>query len=630
KALDELGVGSFDAWAATFGQIHREVEIKPEGGLQTKDRFSRFTNLPELMSMVHGWCDLVTNEDLDLDLPDVRVVNVEVPPTAEQRLCMRWLEGRGDEIRHNHVSQSVDNMLIITNDGKKVAIDPKLLFPDDPDVPPMDGGKVDRCAENVYDVWRRTTTSPDGEEVKGTQLVFCDTSTDNGNGWNVQADLRRRLIELGIPAEEVVTVPGSMSATQRERLFAKARTGEVRVIIGSTQTLGTGVSVQERLAATHDLDCPWRASDLDQRLGRIRRQGNSFASCDWFKPMAFRYATVGTFDAYLYQTTARKGAFVSQVMTNDNPLREAAELSDVVLTLSEMKALASGNPAVRRRLELDNEVKSLQYKRSAWSREIDAAKSRLEKDVRPMTKQLEKELDGANELLASLSEVERMRVATDDDHYIGLQVSVGNETFGMDKESVAKANQALGEAFSKARFMEDLADVGRIGPVVVGLVWRASSPNELATPRISITCVDGAMVNTVLPVRPVNTAIPHSGGPVAQVINLIEDSKLTIARKQRTYARFKGEEEDLVARTSNPVWPLEEELARKVAELEAIPIDTTAALSEAEQYPHISDVYSMLSTGSVVNLGGIEEQRPDLEEAELVANYGRQLAAARL
>ena len=629
KALDELGVASFDAWAATFGQVHREVEIKPEGGLQTKDRFSRFTNLPELMSMVHGWCDLVTNDDLDLELPDVKVVNVEVPPTAEQRLCMRWLEGRGDEIRHNHVSQSVDNMLLITNDGKKVALDPKLLFPDDPDVPPMNGGKVDRCAANVYDVWRQTTNSPDGDEVRGTQLVFCDTSTDNGGVWNVQADLRRRLIDLGIPQEEVVTVPGSMSASQRERLFAKARSGEVRVLIGSTQTLGTGVSVQERLAATHDLDCPWRASDIDQRLGRIRRQGNSFASCDWFKPMAFRYATVGTFDAYLYQTTARKGAFVSQVMTNDSPLREAAELSDVVLTLSEMKALASGNPAVRRRLELDNEVKSLQYKRSAWSREIDAAKSRLEKDVRPMTRQLEGELEGADALLSSLDVVDGMRVTPDETNYVALPLSVGDKSFGTDKESVAQANQALGAAFDKARFKEELADVAHVGPVSVGLVWRAASPGELATPRICITCEDGATVNSIQPVRPVNKAIPHSGGPVAQLISLIDDTRAVITRKQRMLARFKGEEADLVARTSDPTWPLEEELGRKLAELEALPVDTSAAISETQQYPHISDVYSMLSTGAVVNLG-TREGHDAIEGAELEADEPRRLAAARL
>lgn len=612
KALDELGVASFDAWAATFGQVHREVEIKPEGGLQTKDRFSRFTNLPELMSMVHGWCDLVTNDDLELELPDVRVVNVEVPPTAEQRLCMRWLEGRGDEIRHNHVRQTDDNMLLITNDGKKVALDPKLLFPDDDAVPPLSGGKVDRCADNVFDVWLRTTTSPDGEEVRGTQLVFCDTSTDNGTTWNVQADLRRRLIERGIPASEVVTVPGSLSATQRERIYAKARSGEVRVLIGSTQTLGTGVSVQERLAATHDLDCPWRASDIDQRMGRIRRQGNSFSSCEWFQPMAFRYATVGTFDAYLYQTTARKGAFVSQVMTNDSPLREAAEISDVVLSLSEMKALASGNPAVRRRLELDNEVKSLQYRRSAWSREIDSAKSRLEKDVRPMVAQLGHELEGADALLEGLRALDGQRVEVGEANYVSLGISVGGRAFGTDKESVGEANIALDEAFKRARYGNDLADVAQVGPIRVGVVWRSASPSELATPRISITCDGGATINTTLPVRPANVAVPHVGGPAAQLLTLIDDAEQIIVRKQRVFARLKGEQDELVARTTNPTWPLEEELGRKLAELEALPVDAQGAISAAQQHPHISDVYAMLTTGSVVDLG----ERPRLREPD--------------
>lgn len=618
KALEDVNITSFNGWAATFGEVHREVEVKPEGGLQAKDRFSRFTNLPELMAVVHGWCDLVTNDDLELELPDVKVVNVEVPPTAEQRQCMRWLEGRGEEIRHGRVDPKVDNMLVITNDGKKVALDPKLLFPDDDAVQPLRGGKVDRCAENVLDIYRRTTTAPDGEEVKGVQLVFCDQSTDNGQGWNVQADLRRRLVEMGIGENEVATVPGSLTPARRERLFEMARKGDIRVLIGSTQTLGTGVSVQERLAAIHDLDCPWRSSDLDQRLGRIKRQGNSFADCDWFKPIDYRYATVGTFDAYLYQTTARKGGFVSQVMTNDNPLREAAELSDVVLTLSEMKALASGNPAVRRRLELDNEVKSLQYKRSAWSREVDAAKERLEQEVRPAIKLLAEELVGSDALMEAARKVRSEGIELSEQNYTWHSITIDGKEYGTSQVDAAQANLELCKVFRSVGIGTTGREVARVGELSLCLGWEEGEDH----PYMSVTCRDGASVETKGWIRYAEHVEPFIHGPVEQAFTLIESVIPTIRRTRRTYARLRGEEADLVAQTEGATWPLEEELTRKRTELEALPLEDGDALSRARSYPHITDVYAMLTQGRVVATDTrrqVDGNRQEAEAPRLVA-----------
>lgn len=603
RSLESLGVLAFDSWAATFGETAREVEIRPEGGLQLKERFSRFSNLPELMASVHEWCDLVTNDDLNLSLPDVRVVNVDVPATATQRMCMRWLEGRGEAVRNGDVSQTIDNMLLITSDGKKVALDPKLLFADDEHVAPLAGGKVDKCADNVVDIWRRTTRAPDGSLVNGIQLVFCDSSTDKDQ-WNVQRDLKDRLVMRGIPERQVSTVPGTLTPAKREALFRLARAGEVRVLIGSTSTLGTGVSVQERLAAIHDLDCPWRASDLEQRLGRIRRQGNGFANCGWFTPLDFRYATVGTFDAYLYQTTARKGAFVSQVMTNDSPLREAAELSDVVLTLSEMKALASGNPAVRRRLELENEVKSLKLKRAAWRREMDDVEARRDEAAtlldyyRHATEGHEAFRATAAEMAAAAEAAEWRRAA--------WPLRVGDRTFDFrqegqklyDAQNHVRGLLVAGAARPKTGLKHvgggDVYELGTLGKLGLGFTWvrnRMTSEWDCLPVLYKGSCLifptqAGDFVNAALMLA--DSAIKHL------------DANLVTAR------RLEARLGDLDRRAAGR-WPLEAELLRKQAELDALPLDETQALSAAREYPHIADVYATLTTGRLMDLGDMRD-----------------------
>lgn len=372
--LEATGCSAFSAWASVYGEVVDSVEIRPEGdGFQIKQRFARFHNLPELMAAFHDFADVLTADDLDLDVPDVEGVTVAVEPTDSQRALVRELAARADRIRNGQVRPEQDNMLKITSEGRKLALDPKLLAPDDPDVDPLDDGKVQECANRVHREWALTA------EDRGTQLVFCDTSTPASGTWNVYDDLRRRLRALGIPDEQVAAVSDAgNNQLRRQQLFDRVDAGEVRVLIGSTATLGTGVNVQRHLVAIHDLDCPWRPSDLEQRLGRIRRQGNM-----WDSVRDYRYVTKGTFDAYLYQTVERKQRFISQVFTNRSPVREAADLDEAVLDYGTIKALATGDPNVRRRLEIENRVSQLELLRRAWSSGIERTRQEIRMTLEP-------------------------------------------------------------------------------------------------------------------------------------------------------------------------------------------------------------------------------------------------------
>lgn len=358
--LKAQGLGTFAAWAGTFGQVVPTVELKPEGtGFQVRQRFAKFQNLPELMNAVKQFADVITNDDIDLKLPECEQIPVAVPITDSQQREMDELVERAEQVRAGNVPPESDNMLRITGDGRKIALDPKLLD-DDPDRKPLeDGGKIAKCAENVTRIWKETV--PD----KGAQLVFCDTSTPASGKWNVYDDLKRRLIDMGVPAEQIAFVhDAGDNPDKREALFEKVRNGEIRVLLGSTQKLGTGTNVQTRLAAVHDLDCPWRPADLEQRLGRIVRQGNRYE-----KVRDYRYVTEGTFDAFAYQTVERKQRFISQVMSSKSPAREASDLDDVVVDYASLKAIATGDPNIQKRMSLENEISQLTLLRSAYARE---------------------------------------------------------------------------------------------------------------------------------------------------------------------------------------------------------------------------------------------------------------------
>ena len=379
--LRAQGLDTFAAWAGTFGRIVPTVELKPEGtGFQVRQRFARFQNLPELMSSVKQFTDMITNDDIDLDLPELEQIPVIVPATDSQKREMERLVERAEAVRAGAVAPEIDNLLRITGDGRKIALDPKLLNDGVERDPLTDGGKIDRCARTVADI--RLETMAD----KGAQLVFCDSSTPAGGGWNAYSDLKRRLIELGVPEDEIAFVhDAGDDPAKRERLFARVRSGEIRVLVGSTQKLGTGTNVQDRLAAIHDLDCPWRPADLEQRRGRIQRQGNMYRSV-----REYMYATEGTFDAYCYQTVQRKQQFISQLMSSKSPAREASDLSAEVVTLSNIKALATGDPAIQRIMTLDTDLKQLTLSRAAWAQARAETQREIDESLAPHVANLER------------------------------------------------------------------------------------------------------------------------------------------------------------------------------------------------------------------------------------------------
>lgn len=377
--LKAQGVEAFTSWANTYGSIVESVEVKPEGsGYQIKQRFSKFHNLPELMSTFHNYADLLTADKLDLDVPDCDVIPVAVEPTESQKKAVEELVQRAEVVRDGGVDPSDDNMLNITNDGRKVSLDPKLLDVSDPDVKPMEHGKVQVCAENIYRIWKEHAAD------KATQLVFCDSSTTASGKWNIQSDLKRRIMEQGIPEDEIMFAAQEKDPQKKQALFDKVRKGEVRVLIGSTGTLGTGTNVQDRLFAIHDLDCPWKPAELEQRQGRVRRQGNMFDKVE-----NYRYVTVGTFDSYMFQTVERKAGFISQIMNSDSPAREASDVDDTVLNLAQMKALATGDPKIAERMEAENRLTQLTLLKRAHAAQQKSIRFKIDMQLQPTVDSLE-------------------------------------------------------------------------------------------------------------------------------------------------------------------------------------------------------------------------------------------------
>ncbi|HES9299210.1 TPA: DEAD/DEAH box helicase family protein, partial [Streptococcus pyogenes] len=345
--LKARGLEHFDAWASTFGETENTFELSPEGtGYRQKTRFSKFYNLPELMSMFKEVADIKTSDMLNLPVPEANFEVIKTKPTEEQKEILEAISERADAVRNNQVEPTEDNMLKITNDGKKLALDQRLinpLLPDDPN------SKVNVCVKNIFSIWDKT------KEKSSTQLVFSDMSTPKGDGeFNIYDDIRNKLVNMGIPKEEIAFIHEADTDKQKDELFSKVRRGEVRVLLGSTQKMGAGTNVQNKLIALHDLDVPWRPSDLEQRSGRIVRQGNEND-----KVNIFRYVTENTFDAYLWQTIENKQKFISQIMTSKTPVRVAEDVDEASLSYSEIKALATGNPLIKEKMDLDNEVTKL-------------------------------------------------------------------------------------------------------------------------------------------------------------------------------------------------------------------------------------------------------------------------------
>ena len=347
ESLKKNNLEHFDSWASTFGETQSAFELSPEGtGYRVKTRFSKFYNLPELMSMFKEVADIQTADMLNLPTPEAHYEVIKTLPSEEQKEILKSLSERADDVRNRVVESDEDNMLKITNDGKKLALDQRLinpLLPDNPD------SKVNVCVKNVFAIWDKT------KKDRSTQLLFSDMSTPKGDGeFNIYDDIREKLVAMGIPKEEIAFIHEANSDKQKDELFAKVRKGEIRILMGSTQKMGAGTNVQNKLIALHDLDVPWRPADLEQRAGRIVRQGNENKEVN-----IYRYVTENTFDAYLWQTIENKQKFISQIMTSKTPVRVAEDVDESSLNYAEIKALATGDPKIKEKMDLDNEVTKL-------------------------------------------------------------------------------------------------------------------------------------------------------------------------------------------------------------------------------------------------------------------------------
>lgn len=354
ETLVENGLQHFDAWASTFGETVTAYELKPEGtGYRTKTRFAKFYNLPELMAMFKQVADIKTADTLNLPTPTPHYHNVAVKPSEMQKTMVADLAERAEKVRGGNVDPSVDNMLKITNDGRKLALDQRMI---NPMLPDNEGSKINACVDNIFTIWQ------DNTEKKSAQLVFCDLSTPKPDAeFSVYTDIRQKLIERGVPESEIRFIHEAKTEVQKQELFKKVRKGEVRVLLGSTQKMGAGTNVQTKLIALHDIDCPWRPSDLEQRSGRIIRQGNENPDVE-----IYRYVTEETFDAYLYQLVEGKQKFAAQIMTSKSPVRTAEDIDDTALSYAEIKMLATGNPYIKEKMDMDIQVNKLKMLKSYY------------------------------------------------------------------------------------------------------------------------------------------------------------------------------------------------------------------------------------------------------------------------
>ena len=414
----------FDSWASTFGETVTAVELTPEGtGYRAKTRFAKFYNLPELMAMFKEVADIKTADMLELPVPEAHFHNVAVKPSEMQKEMVASLAERAEKVRGGGVDSSVDNMLKITNDGRKLALDQRML---NDMLPDFEGSKINACVDNIYRIWEETA------DKKSAQLVFCDLSTPKNDGtFSVYNDIRKKLIERGVPESEVRFIHEADTDVKKKELFQKTRKGEVRVLLGSTQKMGAGTNVQDRLIALHDVDCPWRPSDLEQRSGRIIRQGNSNPDVD-----IYRYVTEQTFDAYLYQLVEGKQKFASQIMTSKSPVRSAEDIDETALSYAEIKMLATGNPYIKEKMDLDIQVQKLKLLKSNFLSERYALEDKIIKYYPQRISALGNRIEGLKQDV----ETAKQHPKPTDDRFVGMEVK------GVFYSEKADAGKAIIEA----------------------------------------------------------------------------------------------------------------------------------------------------------------------------------------
>ena len=414
--LMNMGMGHFDSWAATFGETVTAIELSPEGtGYRAKTRFARFFNLPELISIFKEAADIQTSDMLNLPVPDAEFINEVLKPSEEQQDMVAAFSERAESVRAGMVNPTEDNMLKITNDGRKCALDQRLL---NELLPDAEKSKVNTCVENAFQVWE------EGKEQKTTQLIFCDLSTPKGDGtFNVYDDVRNKLTEKGIPKEEIAFIHEYNTEVKKAELFAKVRAGQVRILMGSTPKLGAGTNVQDRLIALHHLDCPWKPSDLEQQEGRILRQGNQNE-----KVKIFRYVTENTFDAYMWQILENKQKFISQIMTSKSPVRACEDVDDTALSYAEIKALATGNPYIKEKMDLDVQVSKLKLLKANHTSQIYRLESDIAKNYPVQISALKERIAGMQSDVSVIKNVDLQ----DNDSY---SMNIGNVAYTDKKEA---------------------------------------------------------------------------------------------------------------------------------------------------------------------------------------------------
>jgi len=433
--LQKMGLSHFDDWAASFGETVTAIELSPEGtGYRAKTRFARFFNLPELISLFKESADVQTADMLNLPVPEAEYINEVLKPSETQEEMVSSFADRAEAVRNGSVNPKSDNMLKITNDGRKLALDQRLIndmLPDEPE------SKVNRCVDNAFKVWEES--APD----RGTQLIFCDLSTPKADGaFNVYDDVRKKLVARGVPREEVAFIHEYNTETKKAELFAKVRAGQVRILMGSTPKLGAGTNIQDRLIALHHLDCPWKPSDLEQQEGRILRQGNRNKQVK-----IYRYVTENTFDSYMWQILENKQKFISQIMTSKSPVRACDDVDDTALSYAEIKALATGNPYIKEKMDLDIQVSKLKLLKANHTSQIYS----LESDIARRYPREIAVAQGQIEALKADMDAEKPLLAQDKDHF---SMEISGKLYTERKEAgaaIIEACKALKAAGTEGR-----------------------------------------------------------------------------------------------------------------------------------------------------------------------------------
>ena len=525
--LKSTKLDHFDSWAAAFGETVTALELAPEGGgFRAKTRFAKFFNLPELMAMWKESADIQTAEMLKLPVPEAENITVVTKPSEFQKELVAELGERAEDVRNRLVEPKEDNMLKITSDGRKLALDQRLAFaelPDDPD------SKINACVKNVLQVWQDT------EPQKGAQLVFCDLSTPRGDGsFNVYDDIKQKLMAQGVPPEQIAFIHDAKTETQKAELFSKVRKGQVRVLLGSTSKMGAGTNVQKRLAALHHLDCPWRPADIEQREGRILRQGNDFK-----KVKIFKYVTEGTFDAYNWGLIENKQKFIGQLMSGKNPSRSCEDVDEAALSYAEVKALASGDPRIMEKTELDGQVTKLKLLKANHENQRYALEDKLIKFY-PQAIKREQELIAALE--ADIKHLEAHTPA-DKEHF---SMTVLGQTYTERKE----AGQAIIHAFDQLKDLSDKVELGEYRGFPMTL-WVSDSG---FSQKLQIT-LKHELSHSLEPGS-------DPSGNIMRIDNALDSMKENLQKHQAELANLLQQTEDAKVEVKRP-FPQEAELSEK-------------------------------------------------------------------